>query len=56
MFSKGFKHNLGVSVKDAGERLGHLTLFRVLPFSLICDAIIDIGFALRKAGLNERKS
>jgi len=56
MFSQRFVWNLGMSVKDAGERLGHLKLFRILPFSLICDVIIDAGFALREAGLNKRKS
>jgi len=56
MFSQRFVWNLGMSVKDAGERLGHLKLFRILPFSLICDAIIAAGFALREAGLNKRKA
>jgi len=46
MLSKGTIYNLGVRLKNFGERMAHVKLLGVPLFRWCCDPVRDLGLAL----------
>jgi hypothetical protein len=45
--SKGFIYRLGTSIKDFGERLGHIRIFRIRIFDWLSGLVKGIGLKIR---------
>jgi hypothetical protein len=50
--SKGWIFRLGVGIKDAGERLGHIRVCGVHVFGWCCGLVIWIGYLIRDSVWN----
>jgi len=44
---KGWIYRRAVGLKDRGERLGHIQVFGLRPFTLLASVLICLGLALR---------
>jgi hypothetical protein len=51
IFSKGFVYRLGQRIKDFGERMGHVRLFGIRIFGLVCGPVISLGYGIRDSAL-----
>jgi len=47
IFSKGFIYRWGVRVKDFGERLGHIKVFRIFILSWVARPISNLGLKIK---------
>ena len=52
MLSKGTIYNLGLRLKNFGERMAHVRLLGITLFRWCCDPVIGLGFALMDSAHN----
>jgi hypothetical protein len=45
--SKGKIFRMGVRIKEAGERMGHIKFFGIHVFGWCCGLVIQLGLAIR---------
>ena len=47
IFSKGFIYRWGQRIKEAGERMGHISLFGIHIFNWLFGLVINLGLWIR---------